>query len=62
MFTTGWWKSSRAWFSRSNRNYCGYLAAAWLWEIIITVLLILGFFDVAWVHFALARLSREFSS
>jgi hypothetical protein len=49
MFVTGWWNSSRAWFSRSNRNYCGYLVAAWLCEIIINLLLIPGFFDVAWV-------------
>ena len=50
-------------------KYGGYLVAAWLWGIIINLLLIPGFFDIAFRDFglslgalALARLSREFSS
>lgn len=50
-------------------KYGGYLVAAWLWGIIINLLLIPSFFDIAFRDFglslgalALARLSREFSS
>ena len=50
-------------------KYGGYLVAAWLWGIIINLLLIPNFFDIAFRDFglslgalALARLSREFSS
>ena len=50
-------------------KYGGYLVAAWLWGIIINLLMIPGFFDVAFRDFglsigalALARLSREFAS
>src|SRR5665213_1376041 len=50
-------------------KYGGYLVAAWLWGIIINLLIIPGFFDVAFRDFglsigalALARLSREFAS
>jgi hypothetical protein len=50
-------------------KYGGYLVMAWLWGIIINLLLIPNYFDVAFHDFglslaalALARLSREFSS
>ena len=50
-------------------KYGGYLVMAWLWGIIINLLLIPNYFDVAFRDFglslaalALARLSREFSS
>jgi hypothetical protein len=50
-------------------KYGGYLVAAWLWGIIINLLIIPGFFDVAFRDFglsigalALARLSREFAN
>ncbi len=50
-------------------KYGGYLVAAWLGGIIINLLLIPGFFDIAFRDFglslgalALARLGREFPS
>ena len=50
-------------------KYGGYLLMAWLWGIIINLLLIPNFFDIAFRDFglslgafALARLSCEFSS
>jgi hypothetical protein len=48
-------------------SWGGYLVAAWLWSIIINLLLIPGFFDIALRDFglslgalALARLSHQF--
>lgn len=50
-------------------KYGAYLVMAWLWGIIINLLLIPNYFDIAFRDFglslgalALARLSREFSS
>jgi hypothetical protein len=48
-------------------SWGGYLVAAWLWSIIINLLLVPGFFDIALRDFALslgalalARLSHQF--
>jgi len=48
-------------------SFGGYLVAAWLWGIIINLLLIPGFYDIALRDFglslgalALARLSNQF--
>ena len=50
-------------------KFGGMLVAAWLWGIIINLLLIPGYYDIALRDFglslgalALARLSHEFSS
>jgi uncharacterized membrane protein HdeD (DUF308 family) len=48
-------------------SFGGYLVAAWLWGIIINLLLVPGFYDIALRDFglslgalALARLSHQF--